>query len=1392
MEDDDEFGDLYTDVLRPFASSSSSVPQPQQSSLRSPIDLNLQTVDDEILYGVPYSNSDVPRQSINHTVASSYSEPIQDPTSAGPANSGLNLIERDERDERLVDRKENSTEEVKGFDGGDVELHTRALEDVKHGSESAIGVNRKEVGIEDSDLMDKDVKFDIEEDGTGIEDMDLERIIPGLSNGGGDGGLSIHGLSTNLEDSRRDNESGDRGEGDDWDSDSEDDLQIVLNDNNHGHMIMEKGGMVGDDGDEDEDGDPLVIVGDGDQAQAAEEQEWGEDTAQAADGERKEMGETGKPSGGMAAAPKIGYSNHVYHPFHSQFKYVRPGAVPMPGATTTSPGGPSGQVRPLVNMGHMAGRGRGDWRPTGIKNTPPMQKGFHSGPWPNSTGGRGFGGGLEFTLPSHKSIFDVDIDSFEEKPWKFPGVDTTDFFNFGFNEESWKDYCTQLEQLRLESTMQSKIRVYESGRTEQDYDPDLPPELAAATGIHDVPAENSNPGKSDVGESDLTKGSTCVRPPLPTGRAIQVEGGYGERLPSIDTRPPRMRDSDAIIEIVLQDSADDDSATGAGVQDQPTSGPPREDSREGHVVEQDIAQVESECFGNFPLPYKGRKREVVAKRMPFMNPVPNNIPEGDGPLSFPEEETIHYPGSRVQTPVYSGGNFDSTYEERKKQESTRDLSPRVTPSGDIKKVNSQNEDSVESVEGKQGAPLSSPATISDARESSMEPNDAEFDETVIADGSSGMEKADRNLNIVNKKDVKDGEVKRQKLTSCVEQPLLQELDGGKDSRAAISSDNSKARSGSSRDYHKHRDGFDEEVVQDARTARLSTIRRHPDENDHGFRRQDHDGREERERSRMVMKGRDISYPYRDLDPSSGHQLYTKADGFDRQRDKDNPDVGWLRKDDDSSRRIRTDEIRKRERGDEIGSSHRGKVRENERSDKDDIVPSRKHLDNGTYRVHYDRDVGSRNRERDDGLKSRYETVDDYHSKRRKEEEYLRRDHIEKEETFYGYRESTTRRRRERGEVLDQRKRGNQQRIRDNLDDHYAARHKDEGWSQREMGDRPRDREEWHRLKQSHEENPSKRERDEGRGALRSGRGAEEKLWVGRARTKDGHKISDKEYQYKDTMRHSETKKDRIEDGSLHHKVRDDPHVRGNQVSGEERRSRQEKSITRSVRDERNHKDNTRKNKETDVSDHNGLALLKRHQENEGGHMNDMGSKGSIDQVRGEHEIPGHRLSRKHREDVSSDDEQQDSRRGRSKLERWTSHKDMDYSIDSKLSSSLKFKEMDKDNNVGSSEAGKALDQSAQTVEAVDNQQLMSVEGEDAFDIESNDADTKQSGDRYIDTVEKLKKRSERFKLPMPSEKEAVTINKMESEALPTAKTENPAETVVKQERPPRKRRWISK
>ncbi|KAL6274982.1 hypothetical protein ACE6H2_025674 [Prunus campanulata] len=1366
MEDDDEFGDLYTDVLRPFESpQSSSAPQPHQPSTapqpHRPIDLNLRNEEDEILYAPPHSNPSLPHPPNTQTLA---------PADSAPANS---------------------TKDADSAGGSRV-LEDKGVELPKFDSVDS------NIGGKSVDLMDKDVNFDIEEDNNETDDMGLDPVIPGLSET-----LPVNDSAVNIGNPEGSRKEGERGE-DDWDSDdSEDDLQIVLNDNNHGPMAMERGGIGGNAEGDDDDEDGLVIVADGELNQPMEEQEWGEDGAQAAEGERKEMGEAGKAVGGgsVVAPPKVGYSNHGYHPFHSQFKYVRPGAMPMTGPATSGPGGVPGQVRPLVNVGPVVGRGRGDWRPTGLKNATPLQKNFHSGfgvpGWGNNMGGRGFGGGLEFTLPSHKTIFDVDIDGFEEKPWKYPGVDTSDFFNFGLNEESWKDYCKQLEQLRLESTMQSKIRVYESGRTEQEYDPDLPPELAAATGIHDFPAENANPGKSDVGQSDLVKGSARLRPPIPTGRAIQVEGGYGERLPSIDTRPPRIRDSDAIIEIVLQDSLDDDSSAGNGIPEKTENDRPREDFGRSAVGEGDLAQVDSVYFDGFPASYNDRKREPVGRKIPFHD----SIPEEEGILPFPPEAPVPYTGSGGETPSYPGGSFGSTFEERGTQGRARERSPRVTPSRntrDKKFLDNQKEESAESMDGKRSPLISSPVTNRGAHESSVEYRDSDQDEPVLADGSSGMEKEEIATVTVND-ELQDGPPKHKKLSSRVEQSADEELDDGEDSKAARSSDNSKARSGSSKDYQKWRDGVEEEVIQ-GRSTHMGGIKRHLNENEQGFQRKNRDGRQEPDRSHTVVKGREDSYPYRDWDPTSAHPLQLKNDGLHRRKERDNLDGPWQRRDDEPyGRRIRTEETRKRERGDEMGSRHRSKARESERSDKDEHLQSRKQLDNGSYRVYHDKDVGSRPREREGSLKG----IDDYHGKRRKDEEYMRRDHIDKEDFVHGHRESTSRRKRERDEILDQRKRDDQQRVRDNLDDPHSIRHKDESWLQRERGDRQREREEWHRVKQSHEENIPKRERDEGRVAIRGGRGAEDKAWVGHTRAKDESKGSDKEHQYKDTVRHSEPSKrrDRVEEESSNHRAREDVYGRGNQLNNDEKRSGKERSSTRNERadnqklHDRRPKENTRKNKESEIADNSTAVTSKRHQEDQSGHSKEMGMKGTRVQGTGEG-IPQHRhSSKRHKEDASSDDEQQDLRRGRSKLERWTSHKERDFSINSK--SSLKLKELDRSHNRGSSDASKLPEESTKPVEAVDNEHSL-VEEKDAGDQDIKDADTKQLDadtkpleDRHLDTVEKLKKRSERFRLPMPSEKEATTIKRLESEVLPTTNSETPVESEIKPERPARKRRWIS-
>ncbi|KAK9280857.1 hypothetical protein L1049_003748 [Liquidambar formosana] len=266
----------------------------------------------------------------------------------------------------------------------------------------------------------------------------------------------------------------------------------------------------------------------------------------------------------------------------------------------------------------------------------------------SNSSGHGSCSGMDFTLPYYKNIFDIDIDSFEEKPWRQPGVDASEYFNFGFDEESWKAYCKQLELVHLEkSNSLRKICVYESRQSNQDYDPDMPPELAAAirekdiftknprwkeiqidgcgehlpstsfrpqrifdsdelieeqcyledtrqrnncapkrilqqqdynpalppehavaVGLYDASAEMDfrqlvmvGQGAGTTSVQPPTVEVTSVQPPTKIGRAIPVQIGYEERISSMDTRPPRIRDSKSTIEIALQDSIDEDPTT---------------------------------------------------------------------------------------------------------------------------------------------------------------------------------------------------------------------------------------------------------------------------------------------------------------------------------------------------------------------------------------------------------------------------------------------------------------------------------------------------------------------------------------------------------------------------------------------------------------------------------------------------------------------------------------------------------------------------------------------------------------------------------------------------------------------------------------------------------------
>lgn len=54
---------------------------------------------------------------------------------------------------------------------------------------------------------------------------------------------------------------------------------------------------------------------------------------------------------------------------------------------------------------------------------------------------------------SGQTAIEFNLEAIEDKPWRKPGADITDYFNYGFNEETWRAYCER----------QKKMRLHESG-----------------------------------------------------------------------------------------------------------------------------------------------------------------------------------------------------------------------------------------------------------------------------------------------------------------------------------------------------------------------------------------------------------------------------------------------------------------------------------------------------------------------------------------------------------------------------------------------------------------------------------------------------------------------------------------------------------------------------------------------------------------------------------------------------------------------------------------------------------------------------------------------------------------------------------------------------------------
>lgn len=70
----------------------------------------------------------------------------------------------------------------------------------------------------------------------------------------------------------------------------------------------------------------------------------------------------------------------------------------------------------------------------------------------------------EFLSLGHGEIFSIDLDSVIDAPWRIPGTDPSDFFNYGMTVNDWKAYQDRVKRFRLEFTMKGQIQTFDQSQ----------------------------------------------------------------------------------------------------------------------------------------------------------------------------------------------------------------------------------------------------------------------------------------------------------------------------------------------------------------------------------------------------------------------------------------------------------------------------------------------------------------------------------------------------------------------------------------------------------------------------------------------------------------------------------------------------------------------------------------------------------------------------------------------------------------------------------------------------------------------------------------------------------------------------------------------------------------
>ncbi|KAK4536641.1 hypothetical protein CDCA_CDCA09G2666 [Cyanidium caldarium] len=155
-----------------------------------------------------------------------------------------------------------------------------------------------------------------------------------------------------------------------------------------------------------------------------------------------------------------------------------------------------------------------------------------------------------------KSLYEVELEQLGEKPWREPGADLADYFNYGFTEDTWKMYCQRQVAMRQETQALGRQVPASSGAV-GGRERDRPPRPTRPTGpAARDPRERR--GENESGSARRAEASMHAPPPPPPpppipsrdvferlaqARTRVMEGGGGARgpAPAGDPGPPHRK-----------------------------------------------------------------------------------------------------------------------------------------------------------------------------------------------------------------------------------------------------------------------------------------------------------------------------------------------------------------------------------------------------------------------------------------------------------------------------------------------------------------------------------------------------------------------------------------------------------------------------------------------------------------------------------------------------------------------------------------------------------------------------------------------------------------------------------------------------------------------------------